>query len=154
VAGKPTGESLSFVGWNINPIRIRISSVAGNSKTSRPIRRVLFVAALLLGLTVLGMSLRTPAFQGQNPPPDISFSVNGSITEASAGKLTVDSGQNMLFTVKYDATTQIQHQDGSAAKASDLRVGVKILAKGTLTEAGDVIAKTITIESGSKGSAK
>ena len=92
--------------------------------------------------------------QGQNQPPDVSFSVNGTITEKSSGKLTVDSGQDMLFTVKYDSTTQIQHSDGSPAKASDLRAGVKILAKGTLTEAGDVIAKTITIESGSKGSAK
>lgn len=128
--------------------------MAGISKTAYAIRRALFVTALLLVLATLGMPLRILAFQGQNQPPDISFSVNGSITEASAGKLTVDSGQNMLFTVKYDTTTQIQHEDGSSAKASDLRVGVKILAKGTLTEAGDVIAKTITIESGSKGPAK
>lgn len=145
---------LSFVGWHLTQIRIRILFVAGISKTAYPIRRALFVTALLLVLATLGMPLRILAFQGQNQPPDISFSVNGSITEASAGKLTVDSGQNMLFTVKYDTTTQIQHKDGSPAKASDLRVGVKILAKGTLTEAGDVIAKTITIESGSKGPAK
>jgi len=110
--------------------------------------------ALLLALAALGMPLRTLAFQGQNPPPDISFSVNGAITEKSPGKLTVDSGQNMLFTVKYDSTTQIRHKDGSPAKPSDLRVGIKIFAKGSLTEAGDVIAKTITIESGSKGSSK
>lgn len=124
--------------------------MAGNPKTAHPIRRLLFVTALLLGLAGLGMPLRALAFQGQNQPPDISFSVNGTITEESPGKLTVDSGQNMLFTVKYDSTTQIQHEDGSAAKASDLREGTKILAKGTLTEEGDVIAKTITIESGSK----
>jgi len=95
------------------------------------------------------------AFQGQNPPPqDISFSVNGTITERSAGTLTVDSGQNMLFTVKYDSSTNIQHKDGSPAEAAELRVGVKILAKGALTEAGDVIAKVITIEPGSKGPGK
>jgi predicted NAD/FAD-binding protein len=110
--------------------------------------------ALLLGTAMQGITLGTAAMQAQGPPPDISFSVNGTITEQSPGKLTVDSGQNMLFTVKYDSTTQIQNEDGSPARASDLRVGVKILAKGTLTEAGDVIAKAITIEPGSKGPAK
>lgn len=60
----------------------------------------------------------------------------------------------MLFTVMYDSTTKIEHEDGSPAKASDLRVGAKILAKGNLAESGDVIAKTITIESGAKGPSK
>ena len=112
------------------------------------------MTTLLMGLVTLGIPFTILAMQGQNQPPDISFSVNGDITEKSPGKLTVDGGQNMLFTVKYDSTTQIQHSDGSSAKDSDLRVGVRILAKGTLTEAGDVIAKTITIEEGSKGSKK
>lgn len=128
--------------------------MAGNAKTANPICRIFFVTTFLLGVATLGMPLRALAFQDQNPPQDISFSVNGTITEKSPGKLTVDSGQDMLFTVKYDSTTQIQRDDGSPAKDSDLREGTKILAKGTLTEAGDVIAKTITIEAGSKGSAK
>jgi hypothetical protein len=147
-------ETPPFVCWQIALFRIRISLVAGIPKAAGPICRAILVTALLLGFATLGMPLSALAFQGQNQPPDVSFSVNGTITEQSAGKLTVDSGQDMLFTVKYDSTTQIQHSDGSPAKTSDLRVGVKILAKGTLTEAGDVIAKTITIESGSKGSAK
>lgn len=110
---------------------------------------------LLLAFGMAGTVVAAPASQGQNPPPQpIAFSVNGSITERSAGKLTVDSGQNMLFTVKYNSTTQIKHSDGSPAKGSDLKVGVKILAKGALTQAGDVIAKTITIKTASKGSAK
>jgi hypothetical protein len=122
---------------------------------ARPIRRFLFVTALMFACAISGTSFRSLAFQNQEPPPqDISFSVNGTITEQSSGKLTVDSGQNMLFTVKYDSTTKIDHEDGSPANASELRVGIKILAKGTLTEAGDVIAKTITIESGSKGPSK
>ena len=154
VAGEPAGKPRSFARWNITQFRIKISFVAGISKASTPIRVAICVTVLLLGLAMLGIPLRVVAFQGQNQPPDVSFSVNGAITEKSPGKLTVDSGQNMLFTVKYDSTTQIQHEDGSPAKALDLRVGVKILAKGTLTEAGDVIAKTITIEAGSKGPAK
>lgn len=110
--------------------------------------------ALLLALALLAMPRELLPAQGQNPPPNISFSVNGAITEKSPGKLTVDSGQNMLFTVKYDSTTQIQHKDGSPANDEELRVGVKILAEGELTEAGDVIAKKISIESGAKGPAK
>jgi Domain of unknown function (DUF5666) len=125
--------------------------VARISTATRPISRITPVIILILVFGSAVIPLIARAAQGENPPPqDISFSVNGTITEQSPGKLTVDSGQAMLFTVKYDSSTQIQHEDGSAAKASDLRVGVKILAKGTLTEAGDVIAKIITIESGSK----
>lgn len=118
-------------------------------------RCAVLVAALIVGFTTFGMSVKGSAAQGQNPPSQpISFTVNGKITEAAPGKLTVDGGQNMLFTVKYDSTTQIQKSDGSPAKGSDLKVGVKILAKGDLTEAGDVIAKKITIEAETKGSAK
>jgi len=150
-----TAHSLRFVCWHLAGIRIRIPFVAGIFREGRLTRHVAFVAAILVGLVTFGASPKILAAQGQNPPPqNISFTVNGSITEAAPGKLTVDSGQNMLFTVTYDSTTQIQHDDGSPAKASDLRVGVKILAKGDLTEAGDVIAKKITIEPGSKGSSQ
>ncbi|TAM79193.1 MAG: hypothetical protein EPN47_19485 [Acidobacteria bacterium] len=121
------------------------------SKTANLIRLALFVTAFSLGLGFLAIPICTLSFQGQNPPSeDISFSVSGTITEESPGKLTVDGGQDMLFTVKYDSTTKIEHENGNPAKLSDLRVGVKILAKGTLTEEGDVIAKTITIEPRSK----
>jgi hypothetical protein len=129
--------------------------VAGFTRAAFLLRRAALVAALLPGLGMFGIPRGALGVQGQNPPPqDISFTVNGTITEESPGKLTVDSGQNMLFTVKYDSTTQLQHSDGSPAKASELLVGIKILAKGVLTEAGDVIAKTITIESKSKAPAK
>ena len=122
---------------------------------ARPLRRAVLLTALLLGFGTFGISLKAFAAQGQNSPSQpIPFTLNGAITESSPGKLTVDGGQNMLFTVKYDSTTQIQFDGGGPAKASDLKVGVKILAKGVLTEAGDVIAKTITIERGSKGSSK
>ncbi len=142
---------LSLVPWYIIPFRVRIPLVAGIFSAARLTRRFPFAVVFVLACGLSGTPLRTLAIQGQNPPPqDISFSVNGAITEKSPGKLTVDSGQNMLFTVKYDSATQIQHEDGSPAKDSDLRVGVKILAKGALTEEGDVIAKIITIESGSK----
>lgn len=141
--------------WHISRIRIKICFVDGISNAANPTRLSPFVAAFLLGLSLLAIPICSLSFQGENPPQqDISFSVNGPITEQSPGKLTVDGGQNMLFTVKYDSATKIDHEGGKPAQASDLHVGTKILAKGTLTEAGDVIAKTITIESGSKGPPK
>ncbi|MEJ2008630.1 MAG: DUF5666 domain-containing protein [Acidobacteriota bacterium] len=121
----------------------------------RPLRRAVLTTALLVGLATLGVSLKAFSAQGQNSPSQpIPFTLNGTITEQSPGKLTVDGGQNMLFTVKYDSTTQIQFDDGDPAKASDLKVGAKILTKGVLTEAGDVIAKKITIKRGSKAPSK
>jgi|GEM_PF-1298947 hypothetical protein len=145
----------SAVLWQISRFRIRIPFVATIPKQPFLVRECFFAVVALALSTLPGLSRLVLASQDQNPPQqDVSFSVEGTISEKSAGKLTVDSGQNLLFTVKYDSTTQIQHDDGSAAQASDLRVGVRILAKGVLTEAGDVIAKTITIEAKSKGHAK
>jgi hypothetical protein len=144
-----------FVRWHIFGNRIRISFVAGVFRKPGFIRNVSLWMPLWLALVMLGTPLEFWGAQGQNPPPqDISFSISGNITEKSPGKLTIDSGQNMLFTVKYDSATSLQHADGNPAKVSELRVGVKILAKGILTEAGDVIAKTITIETGSKSPEK
>lgn len=141
--------------WHISRIRIKICFVDGISNAANPTRLSHFVAAFLLGLSLLAIPICALSFQGENPPQqDISFSVSGPITEQSPGKLTVDGGQNMLFTVKYDSATKIDHEDGKPASPSDLRIGIRILAKGTLTEAGDVIAKTINIESGSKSPPK
>lgn len=150
-----TTELPLIVWWRFIQIRIRIPSMATFIRQTPPSRLVALVTALLMGFVTFGIPLKALGAQGQNSPSaPITFTVNGSITERSPGKLTVDGGQNMLFTVKYDSTTQIKNSDGSPAKASDLKVGVKILAKGDLTQAGDVIAKTITIQRESKGSSK
>lgn len=93
--------------------------------------------------------------QANNPPPqNVSFTVTGKITDRSPGKITVDGGQGMLFDVEYNSQTEIQRQDGSSAKPSDLKVGVEVRAEGVLTEAGDIIAKKIVIQASAKGSGK
>jgi hypothetical protein len=93
--------------------------------------------------------------QGTNPPPqDMPFTITGNIIDHSPGKITISGGQNMEFDVKYDAETEIQHQDGSPAKDSELKVGIDIQVKGFLTEAGDINAKKIIIETGAGGSKK
>jgi hypothetical protein len=141
--------------WHLSQIRIKIGFVAGILKAAKPTQPALLAMAMLLGLAYLAIPICSLSFQRENPPPqDIAFSVSGAITEQSPGKLTVDGGQNMLFTVTYDSATKIEHADGKAASPSDLRVGITILAKGSLTEAGDVIAKTITIQSGTKAPPK
>jgi hypothetical protein len=107
--------------------------------------------ACLVAVTLFSLGLGPFAAcliaQGNNPPPqDIPFTVEGKIIDHSPGKITLSSGQNMEFDVHYDSTTEIQHQDGSPAKASELKDGIQIRVKGTLTEAGDIIAKQITIQ--------
>ena len=102
-------------------------------------------------------SLKTGILLGQanNPhPQNVSFTVAGKITDRSPGKITVDSGQGMLFDVVYNSQTEIERQDGTSAKASDLQVGVEVRAEGSLTEAGDVIANKIVIQASAKGSEK
>ncbi|HVA00991.1 MAG TPA: hypothetical protein VMV34_04960 [Terriglobia bacterium] len=82
------------------------------------------------------------------------FTVTGNIIDHSPGKVTISSGQNMEFDVKYDSKTEIQHQDGSPAKDSDLKIGIDIQVKGLLTEAGDIIARKIVIPTKAGGSTK
>jgi len=93
--------------------------------------------------------------QGANPTPqDMLFTVTGNIIDHSPGKITLSSGQNMEFDVQYDSKTEIQHQDGSPAKDSELKVGIEIQVKGLLTEAGDIIAKKIVIQANAGTSKK
>ncbi|HEX5410464.1 MAG TPA: DUF5666 domain-containing protein [Terriglobia bacterium] len=149
------GAHFAAARWHLSQIRIKIGFVDGIFKTAKLTQPAVFVMAMLLGLGYLAIPICSLSFQRENPPPqDIAFSVSGAITEQSPGKLTVDGGQNMLFTVTYDSATTIEHEDGKAASPSDLRVGITILAKGSLTEAGDVIAKSITIQPGTKAPPK
>jgi len=109
---------------------------------------VALILAFAFGAVLFGSSSHQVYAQDQ----DVSFSVEGKISELSSGKITVDSGGNMNFEVRYDSKTEIQHKDGTPANISEFRVGMEIRAEGVLTESGDVIAKKIVLESGSKGS--
>ncbi len=60
----------------------------------------------------------------------------------------------MEFEVRYDSKTEIQHQDGSPAQASDLKVGIEIHVKGLLNQAGDIIAQKIVIQTHAGSSEK
>lgn len=79
-------------------------------------------------------------------PQDTNFTLEGKITQRSSGKLTVSSGQNMVFHVCYTDKTEIQQADGSAGSEKDLRVGVKVRVEGDLAESGEIAARKIEIE--------
>jgi hypothetical protein len=76
----------------------------------------------------------------------MNFTLEGKITEKAAGKLTVSSGENMIFHVLYNDKTEIKKKDGSPGNAQDLKIGVNISVAGDLAETGEITAKRIEIE--------
>jgi hypothetical protein len=74
------------------------------------------------------------------------FTMEGKITEMTAGKLTISSGENMIFHVLYNDKTEIKKKDGSPGAAQDLHPGLSISVEGDLAESGEITAKKITIE--------
>lgn len=82
------------------------------------------------------------------PAQDASsnFDLEGKITQQSKGRLTVDTGQGILFHVTYDEKTSIVRADSSAGSEQDLKVGVKVHAVGDLLDSGDIKAARIEIK--------
>ena len=81
-------------------------------------------------------------------PQGTNFDLEGSITEHAPGKLTIDTGGNIIFHATYTADTAIVHADGKPATEKDLKTGVKIHILGDLQESGEVKAQRIEIEDG------
>ncbi len=80
------------------------------------------------------------------PPQATDFVLEGKITRKAGDKLTINTGQNMLFTVRYTAKTEMMKSDGSAASPGDLQVGIRIRVEGELTESGEVLAARIKLQ--------
>jgi hypothetical protein len=74
--------------------------------------------------------------------------MEGKITDKSAGKLTINSGDNIIFHVLYNESTEIKKKDGTPGTPQDLQIGVKISVAGSLAESGEITAKKIEIEAG------
>lgn len=112
-------------------------------------RRVAFLAGFLL------LTLQAPSAIGSSPgcaipsahaQGDMNFTLEGKITDRAEGKLTVSSGENMIFHVLYNDKTEIKKKDGSPGAAQDLRTGLTISVAGDLAESGEITAKKIEIE--------
>ena len=76
----------------------------------------------------------------------MNFTVEGKINTLGQNKLTLNSGENILFHVRYDEKTEFKSDDGSPAASKDLRVGLKIRVEGDLTESGEIVAKKIELQ--------
>jgi hypothetical protein len=74
------------------------------------------------------------------------FTLEGKITEKSAGKLTISTGENIIFHVVYNDKTEIRKKDGSLGAAEDLHTGLRVSVAGDLAETGEITAKKIEIE--------
>jgi hypothetical protein len=103
---------------------------------------------LLVGLAPLqaappSLDLHSSLLQAQEA---MNFTVEGKITRQSPGKLTIHTGENILFHVRYDDKTDIKKSDGSSGTAKDLRVGLLVRIEGELTEAGEILAQKIEIQ--------
>ena len=79
------------------------------------------------------------------PPQNPSFDLEGTITRQSPGKLTISSGENIIFHVTYNDKTTILEADGSRGSERDLKVGVQVHIVGELEESGEVQAQKIEI---------
>jgi hypothetical protein len=77
---------------------------------------------------------------------DNNFTLEGKITEKNGTKLTVSTGENIIFHVVFNDNTVIKKKDGSPATGQDLHSGVTIAVAGDLAESGEITAKTIDIQ--------
>ncbi len=100
---------------------------------------ILFVSAFLC---VTCYAARSAEAQDQSS----SFDLEGKITQQSKGRLTVDTGQGILFHVTFDDKTSIVRADASAGSGDDLKVDVRIHAVGELQDSGEIKATKIEIE--------
>jgi hypothetical protein len=116
-------------------------------------RRVTIFAGFLL--CALPLSLTTFASAPSAAPTsfaqDMNFTLEGKITEKTASKLTVSTGENMIFHVIYNDKTEIKKKDGSAGTAQDLHTGLTISVAGDLAESGEITAVKIAIEGEGSG---
>jgi hypothetical protein len=110
-------------------------------------RAAVLIALLFCTFPLCRIALSSPpGIQPASAPQDSDFNMEGKITEKSAGKLTISSGDNIIFHVVYNDKTEIKKKDGSAGTAQDLHIGVTIAVSGDLAESGEITARKIAIE--------
>jgi hypothetical protein len=110
-------------------------------------RRVAILTGLLLcALQLSRATFASPPSAAPIPPAQDMFTLEGKITEKTAGKLTISTGENIIFHVLYNDKTEIRKKDGSLGTAQDLHTGLKVSIAGDLAETGEITAKKIEIE--------
>ncbi|HUY14311.1 MAG TPA: DUF5666 domain-containing protein [Terriglobia bacterium] len=108
-----------------------------------------FPVFVLLGMAAGALAAGSWTKLEARPAPQDSssnFTLEGTISDPSPGKFTVDSGGQMIFHVTYDKNTTIHKKDGSAGAATDLVVGAKVKVVGDLDNSGVLEAHEIDLE--------
>jgi hypothetical protein len=101
----------------------------------------LLLCALPISRPVVATPMAMPALAAQN-----DFTLEGKITDKTGSKLTVSTGENIIFHVVYNDQTEIKKKDGSPGAGQDLHTGVRIAVVGDLAESGEITASKISIE--------
>jgi hypothetical protein len=107
-------------------------------------RRLGLIVAIAVVISC-GSVLRTSA-DPIRPFQDSNFDLEGVIRKQSAGHLTVDQGQGILFRVVYDDKTPIVKDDGSSGSEKDLKIGASVHVVGDLQASGEIKAQRIEIQ--------
>jgi hypothetical protein len=108
--------------------------------------KLLTLAGMLIGACLAlssGISLAAAPAQAQQ---NSNFNLEGTITDRSPGKLTVNTQGEIIFHVSYNTNTKIYRKNGSAGSPSDLKVNAVIKVQGELDTAGVVEASRIDLE--------
>ncbi len=109
-------------------------------------RVVVLTGFLLCTLSLSRMTFASPPRVVPAPSAQDMFTVEGKITEKAAGKLTISSGENIIFHILYNDKTEIRKKDGSLGTPQDLHTGLRVSIAGDLAENGEITAKKIEIE--------
>ena len=127
------------------PNRLALESGLMSARLRRP---VLLIAAfmLLFGTSPLSASQNSTRRVAASAQGASTFTLEGKITEAESGKLTVNTEENILFHVRYDDKTEIKRADGSEGSAKDLKVGARVHVVGDLEESGEISASKIVLQ--------
>ena len=107
-------------------------------------RRYLFLL-LLAGVLPFTMLRARPSAQPLRLAQESGFTLEGKVTQKTAGKLTVSTEENIIFHVRYDEKTDIRLKDGAQGSDKDLREGLKVRVEGNLTESGEISARKIEV---------
>ncbi|GEM_PF-4769574 len=143
VTGREPTRSRFAIGMTLRYNHARLE------RTTKMKRQRLFLVFVLAGITAWALAAGSWIKLGGRPAPQDSstnFTLEGTISDLSSGKFTVDTGGQMIFHVTYDKNTTIHKKDGSAGASTDLVAGAKVKVVGDLNNSGVVEAHEIDLE--------
>jgi len=102
--------------------------------------------ALAIGIAIAFRVVLPTLAEPVRPAQESNFDLEGVIRKQSAGHLTVDQGQGILFRVVYDDKTAVVKDDGSSGSEKELKIGASVHVVGDLQASGEIKAQRIEIQ--------